>query len=73
MNKKINMPLLKAALIRAVRTGAQTAVSAIGAATLFSDIAWVEIASMTLMAMLLSLLNSVATGLPEVEEVSHEH
>lgn len=58
---------IKAALIRAVKTIAQTAVATIGTATVFSDVNWVMIVSASLLAGLLSVLTSIA-GLPEVEE-----
>lgn len=56
-----------AALIRAVRTIAQSAVALIGTATLVTDVAWEAVVSGSLLAGLLSLLMSIA-GLPEVEE-----
>lgn len=58
---------IKAALIRAVKTIAQTAVATIGTATVFSEVNWVMIVSASLLAGLLSVLTSIA-GLPEVEE-----
>lgn len=57
----------KAAGIRAIKTMAQTAIAAIGAATMITETNWVMVASATAMAGLLSILTSVA-GLPEVEE-----
>ena len=58
---------IKAALIRAVKTIAQTAVATIGTATVFSEVNWVMIVSASLLAGLLSVLTSIA-GSPEVEE-----
>ena len=57
---------IKAALVRAIKTIAQTAVAMIGTATVFSDVNWVMILSGSLLAGLLSILTSIA-GLPEVE------
>lgn len=57
---------IKASLVRAVKTIAQTAVAMIGTATVFSDVNWLMILSGSLLAGLLSILTSVA-GLPEVE------
>lgn len=58
---------IRAALVRAVKTIAQTAVATIGTATVFSEVNWVMILSASLLAGLLSILTSIA-GLPEVEE-----
>ena len=58
----------KFALIRAVKTIAQTAVSLVGVGAVISDVDWGYVASAALLAGLLSLLTSVATGLPEVDE-----
>lgn len=59
---------LKAATIRAVRTVAQTAVAVIGTSAVLADVNWWACLSASLLAGILSLLTSVATGLPEVEE-----
>lgn len=56
---------IKAAIIRAVRTVAQTAVATIGTSALLSEVNWVAVISASAVAGILSLLTSVATGLPE--------
>ena len=66
MDKERFIIWLKAALIRALRTFAQTAVATIGTAALLSDICWTEALSAALLAALLSLLMSVG-GLPETD------
>jgi hypothetical protein len=59
---------LEAAGIRAVKTAAQTAVSLIGTGAVgFTDLDWLQIASVSGVAAVLSLLTSVA-GLPELDE-----
>lgn len=57
---------LKAAGIRALRTVAQTAAATIGTSALISEVNWATVISASLLAGILSLLTSVATGLPEV-------
>lgn len=66
--KKDWKKFLLAALIRAVRTLAQTAVATIGTTALIQDVNWPVVASASVLAAILSILTSLATGLPEVEE-----
>lgn len=58
---------MKAALIRAIRTIAQTAVATIGTSAVMSAVDWKMVASASVLAGILSILTSIATGLPEVE------
>ena len=55
----------KDALIRAARTAAQVALSMFTIGKAFSDVDWVNVISVSLVAALYSLLTSVVTGLPE--------
>lgn len=62
---------IRASLIRAVRTIAQTAVAMIGTATVLSSVDWQMVVSASLLSGILSILTSIATGLPEVEYAQH--
>lgn len=57
---------MRAALVRAVRTVAQTAVATIGAAAVISEVNWLMTVSASALAGILSILMSIATDLPEV-------
>ena len=57
---------MRAALVRAVRTVAQTAVATIGAAAVVSEVNWLATVSAVVLAGILSILMSIATDLPEV-------
>jgi len=56
---------IKATLIRAVRTIAQTAVATIGTSAIISEVNWLLVASSAALAGVLSVLTAIATGLPE--------
>lgn len=56
----------RAALIRAVRTVAQTAVASIGTAVALEEVNFKYVISASVLAGLLSILTSISTGLPEV-------
>ena len=56
-----------AALIRALKTFAQTAIATIGTAVVMEEVNWIAVASASVLAALLSLLTSLG-GLPEVGE-----
>ena len=72
LNKGENMnTFIKASLIRCIRTICQTAVAVIGTAFVLSDVNWWAVVSASLLAGILSILTSVATGLPEVEYEQH--
>ena len=59
---------LVAALIRAVRTFAQTFASMIAVGAAFSEVDWLRALSVSGVAFVLSMLTSLATGLPEVQK-----
>ena len=58
---------LKAALIRAVKTFAQTFVGCIAVGAAWSEVDWLRALSVSGVAFVLSILTSLA-GLPEVEK-----
>ena len=59
----------KAAGIRALRTVCQVAVANIATNGIgVTDVDWVGVASVATLAGIVSLLNSIATGLPEADE-----
>ena len=66
MKKLGNSTWWKAAIIRAIKTIAQTAVGMITVGAAISEINWLHILSVSLVAGLVSLLTSIATDLPEV-------
>lgn len=57
----------KCAMIRAIKTMAQTAVSMITVGQAVMDVNWLNVLSVSIVAGILSLLTSIA-GLPEVED-----
>lgn len=56
----------KAAGVRAVKTVAQSAIAAIGASAMISEVDWAVVASTAVLAGVVSILTSIA-GLPEVK------
>lgn len=57
----------KAALIRAIKTTAQTAVATLGTSAVLAEVNWKVALSTSALAGILSILTSIA-GLPEVKE-----
>ena len=55
------------ALIRAVRTFAQTFAAAITVGALWTEVQWIPALSAAGVAFVYSILTSIATGLPECE------
>lgn len=62
----MNIIWIKAALVRAVKTMAQTFVAIIGTSVVIADVDWLMVASATALAGILSLATSLG-GLPEVD------
>lgn len=61
----------KAAIVRALKTVAQSAVAMIGTAVVMAEVDWKMVVSAALLAGVISILTSVA-GLPEVSTVETE-
>lgn len=61
----------KATSIRALRTICQTAIAMIGTSAVMSDVNWTMVLSASALSGILSVLTSIATGLPEVEYAEH--
>lgn len=59
---------LIAALIRALRTFAQAAIGMIAVGSAFADVNWIQVLSVSGVSAVLSILTSIATGLPEVKK-----
>ena len=62
---------IKASVVRAVKTMAQTAVATIGTSAVMGDVNWVMVASASALSGIISILTSVA-GIPEVEGKENE-
>lgn len=59
---------IRAAGIRALRTFAQTFLGFVAVGAAISEVLWLRALSVSVVAALLSVLTSIATGLPEVEQ-----
>ena len=55
------------ALIRAIRTMAQSAIAMIGTSVVLSEVNWTMVVSATILSGILSILTSIG-GLPEAKE-----
>lgn len=64
-NKEYWITWLKAAGIRAVKTVAQSAIGAIGASAVLTQVDWKIVVSTAVLSGIVSILTSI-TGLPEV-------
>lgn len=64
-NKEYWITWTKAAGIRAIKTVAQSAIGAIGASAIMSEVNWCVVASTAALSGIVSILTSIA-GLPEV-------
>lgn len=58
---------IKAALVRAGHTAVQTALGMIGSSIFLSDVEWYQLLSAVGLATMVSILKSIAIGLPEAD------
>ena len=70
MNSTNVKSFIRATIIRAVRTFAESMLAYIGAAKLLSDVNWLEALSAGCFGAILSVLLAFATGLPEVNKTT---
>lgn len=70
-NKEYWITWLKAAGIRAVKTVAQSAIGAIGASAILTQVDWKIVVSTAVLSGIVSILTSI-TGLPEVTIPEYE-
>ena len=59
---------MSAAAIRALHTFAQTAIGMITVGAAFSEVNWLQVLSVSGVSAVVSILKSIATGLPEVKK-----
>ena len=69
MNNLTSLKWWKAALIRAIKTAAQVALGMMTVGMAASEIDWLNVASVSAVAALYSLITSLA-GLPEVDDAA---
>ena len=72
MEKLTDVKWWEAALIRAIRTFCQTFIGLVGVGAAMEDIDWVRTISVSLVAFILSIFTSIATGLPEAKNTKSE-
>lgn len=59
---------LKSVIIRGIWTFCETMLALIGTFTFIEEISWKAVLSASLMALIISILKSIVTGLPEVNQ-----
>ena len=63
----MNKEFWKAVAIRALHTACQSAIGAIGATALASEVNWVIVIDTVALATITSVLKSITLGMPEVD------
>lgn len=72
MSKLKSKDWWEAALIRAIRTFCQTFIGLVGVGAAMEDVDWIRTISVSVVAMILSVFTSIATGLPETKDKQDE-
>ena len=72
MSKLKSKDWWEAALIRAIRTFCQTFIGLVGVGAAMEDVDWIRTISVSVVAMILSVFTSIATGLPETKDKDDE-
>ena len=72
LNDIKNEKFWRATLIRATKTICQTAIATIGTASILSEVNWLVVLSASVLSGILSILTSILTGLPEVDNENAE-
>lgn len=67
-NQELLFKKIKAMVIRAGHTAAQTALGLIGSSVFIQEINWRQLLSAVGLATLVSILKSLSIGMPETEE-----
>lgn len=68
LTKLLNHQWPKAALVRSIRTMAQTALSMLTIGMAVTEVNWINLISITFVSGLYSFLTSVVTNLPELDD-----
>jgi len=64
----MNKEFWKAAGIRALKTICQTAIAMIPTGIMINEVNWITVLGTSALAGVLSIITSISTGLPEVDE-----
>ncbi len=73
MSTRLTKEFFIAALIRAVRTFAQTAVTMITVGQAFMDVNWLNVISISFTAAIICILTAIAGGIPEGDNIGTLH
>ena len=72
MEKLTDIKWWEAALVRAIRTFCQTFIGLVSVGAAMEDVDWIRTISVSLVAFILSIFTSIATGLPEAKKAKDD-